>query len=629
MSDYRINGEFRTQKARGVMEVSRGRFHPTARTQGLVQAINVERIAVLPYGVPETFPTFARPCPETPRHGFVESRKVYNLEEALKVYMEAVAADPKAEMLCMPPLTGLASAIANDTGVTWGKGHDGATGGKGPLYDIPCNNKGFSTYMRSWHYWVQNDIPEGAYVELVEDKGKVYVVQVRGGPSVVGNNRRYVPHADYKITRIIQGDPEMQEDMLAWEKEIKDAPDGSVVWLPGSTLASHMAVHGIARGLAVVCDYQMPDKTELLQPADGAPKPLTDLEMMRLADWIRHFDKLDAATNATDIDAGNSSRYHGEHISLSVATLHAMMHWDGSEHLLKLRAHGIVTMAKFIAAACLGEARHFYSHGPGADRTVTPAIDWSKLGGIRPNKPNNSRALVFEKALSIPIKDLCPLVEGAVIDFGGRWGGKRARRGCRGGYGYGGPKWKRSARVGHSLLVALLAFLERPSLARWNDAVACYNLAVNTAHNGGKLLDKFCSFSHIELAAQNPQWGFCTPIAMEIIMGDVLEYTNPYPSHDTWITIGDWQYPERVLEAAISSYNYEARREGSDLHDCEIDCIEHFRLIEQIVLMRLNAEGTPRAPANCDADDFVYGRKPRHLGSYYRRPSWLAQGTLV
>jgi hypothetical protein len=550
------------------------------------------------------------------------------LEDVLRIYAESIQADQNAEVLCMPILSGKASAIANDTGVTWGMGHSGATSGTGPLFEIPCQEPHFTKSLCIWHEWAKADLPEGAYVELVEDKGKVFVVQVRGGPSVVGARTRYVPHPDYKVTDVIYGEPD-DPDMLAWEKRIRDAVPGTLISLPGSSLAGHMAVHGIARGLAVDCSGEVVESGSVIQPESGTPAPLTRLDCARLGKWVRHFETLPLAMSAGDIDRGASYGLYGEQLALSTATLHASPHWGNEDHLLKLRAHGAVVMAKFIAAACLGEARHFNRHGPGTDGAHS-AIKWgefqSKANRVQPPA---GRATIFACALRKSLVELIPYMEGAVRDFGGRWGGKRTRRGSDASTGYGGPKWRRSAKIGLALLKALVAFERRPNLERWLAVLTEYNLAVNAAHNGGKLLDKFTSFSLIDLAAMTPQWGFTSPIAMEIILGDMLSYDVPEHCTSQWITVGGFQWNKKCVEDAIEHYNVLARSEGKELHECSPECPEHFEMVRQLAITHMQIADLQPLSETADAAETLGTLKSRKLGSYYRRPSWLSQGDML
>jgi hypothetical protein len=125
-----------TQKAKGIQGLSRA--HGMLPAQ--VKFPPLDKINVLPYEMPNTlaFPLFARPCPKVPRHGFVESRLGKNQVELLQVFGEARSADPEAEVLTMPQLTGRYSGIATNVGVTWGLGHEGATAGKEPLWNVPC-----------------------------------------------------------------------------------------------------------------------------------------------------------------------------------------------------------------------------------------------------------------------------------------------------------------------------------------------------------------------------------------------------------------------------------------------------------------------------------------------------------
>jgi len=514
--------QLRSQKARGV-----NRAKKIVEYEGPYWLKVAKITAVLPQqGSAEVlesiaYPIFARPCPVRPRHGFVESRVVKNPGQALAVLCETLRADPQGEMMLMPPLSGKASAIATDSGVVWGKGNDGVTAGKGDqfLLPVPALPHTLTEDVRRKDYVLKGDLKGSVYVEAVEDKGKVFLVQMRDGPKDVPVGGNYVPSAGYEVTNVIYHnhnvDPE--PNLLKWEKTIMDAPVGTVIWLPGGSLTSHLAVHGLARKLAVVTVGPQPCVGDVLQPSDTQPKPLKKADFEAMAKYVKR-----------RISGAKKSR-----AAFAVSTLHALSAWGNEPHLLNMRIAGATMMARLLVSACIGEARHFYTCGPGHYSEIAkPALPWKKLIGKSLLSAANScqeveRSVVLEKAYRYSIKTLRVMAAQARKDFRGQWGNGEGDD--QGPTGFGGKKWADSAKIALDLCDAIIAFERTPTEKRWSKLLLAYNMGVAAAHNGGRLLDKWATHDEIDCCATVPQYGLLSPQAMFVAtgvkthMGDHLE----------------------------------------------------------------------------------------------------------
>jgi len=542
--------QFATQKARGIAALT-GIRHWVPEWVGLPQGVTVMPHQIINHW---SLPTFARPCPERPRHGFVESRRVSNVKELLEIFVEARIADPAAEVILMPQCTAKMSAVATDAGVTWGLGNDGVTAG-GRQWDIPCPNGALTKRIHLWSGQYREDIKGGAFLEIVEDKGTPTIVQVRDGPVIAKATGNFIPEKDYRVTHVIYLPNYESSNLLEWERKIQEAPKGSVLVLADTGLSSHFAVHGIVHNLAVITGprddvtHKVPDPIsgeiirqpkvkvgDILQPDNGQPAKLRhkDYKAMRLM-----FRK--GMPFARKEGAG-----------FSTAVLHSMGSWGRERHLLALRVVGAVTMMRLLTAACVGEARHFHCR---ADRaTAKPCVPWKTLMGYRLTANSDvegdgdwdrhedqgsgthfAREQVFLKALAWPIAKLTRLANAAREDLSGAWGGcdaedNRTKYDEKGEIipvdmavasqyqtGFGGPRWRVSAEVAVRLGKALEAFQKRPCEKTWAAVCARYNEGVNCAHNGGKLLDKFCDQSSIDLCAKVPQFGFISRMTYETI----------------------------------------------------------------------------------------------------------------
>ena len=528
---------YRTQKARGVAAVNDIQYI-------LPPWVQPEPFrAILPYSFPNhfEFPLFARPCPETPRHGFVESRECYSIEDLLKVFAETHNQDKNGEVLIMRRLNGRASAVATEGGVTWGVGHDGVTGGKGTQWMIPCPAGWFTKTIHGWDQRFRTDIKGAAYAEIVEHDGEPRIVQLRDGPMVAKVSGNWVPHADYTVTDLITPLVSDLDDLLAWETQCKKAKKGTAVVLQSGGLTSHAAVQAITHGLAVVTNNKACSVGDVLQPEHDQPKKLRrrDFLYMRNAGKKRVF--VDRASAAP----------------LAISTLHAMPLWGREPHLLRLRILGAMTMLRLLAASCIGEDRHYYRCGPGnpvkaqrfrkGKKPGTSRLPWKLLVGNDDGSVVGAqrRSAVQDAVLSQNLKMLRELCRLCAEDFEERgWESGNGNNGfggsqpcgnprceiCHSGdedhdeqvrlrakYGYGGPKWAASARIAENLAVALLAFRDKPNQNTWNDVVSCYNRGVLAAHNGGRALDKFTDWNHIDMCAKAPQFGFMGRMAMECV----------------------------------------------------------------------------------------------------------------
>jgi hypothetical protein len=518
---------FQTQKARGYRIISELPLESMLPWVKRETAFNV-----LPYNMPEWYngPFFARPCPETPRHGFVESRKVTNIKELLDVYVEARIADPMAEVIVMRPLSGKASAVAMESGVTWGKGNDGATGGKGTLWNIPCPAGHFTKTIHTWGPQVRNDIKGSAFLEIVEDAGRPVLVQLRDGPMIEKSSGNYVPQANFKVQNVIRPDGKDYTDLLHWESRCKSMIHGTVV-VGLSSLTNHLAVQAICHGLAVWTTGKEPKDGDILQPDRDQPPPLKRADYLYMKNALKkrvHIDKKSA-------------------VQLCIATLHSMPLWGREKHLLKLRAQSVVTMLRLLSAACIGENRHYNRCGPGSGTKhgvgkQNSRLPWATFMPEGTEWEFSGRQTVHDAIIPKSVAELHGLMTLCEMDFRDKgWESRKIEGGgacgeddceaCSNGeytecseytpgekqYGYGGPKWADAAKIAKDIAAAVIDFRAKPRKDTWDAVVSAYNRGVMAAHNGGRALDKFTDWNYVDLCAKAPQFGFIGQMAMEIV----------------------------------------------------------------------------------------------------------------
>lgn len=433
---------------------------------------------------------FARPCPMTPRHGFVESREIRTYADFLEVYKETIAEDPEGEVIIAKKLNGRFSAVATNAGVSFGLSNDGATSGKSVLIPAPVDkNKWNSSVWIPANVRKEIGLNDTMYIELVEHKGNMILVQRRNGPEQTAQTN-YIPK-EMLVKRIITPE-EVNHILLEWEKLIKNTDqEGTVVYLAGQTLSSHYSVHAIEHDMAVVTDH-CPTIGFTLSPTPTR-KRLTKTDYEYIS---RHMSRILAHVKLNKIDIDGQKAI----TATSVATFHAQSLWDNQPHLLKLRAWGLLSMARLLYAACKGEIRYWKSAGPGRYKEKAK----TKFSTTR---YNNYRMALAENSLGDIIQDL----ENIEADFD--------TDGWRGSFG--GRNWAQVANYTKKYVEALARFIETPTATNWKKLIMAANIALNTAHNTGKALNKFIESHWLSVLANAPGYGFCNAFAGAVVIDSI------------------------------------------------------------------------------------------------------------
>lgn len=235
-----------------------------------------------PFGTCHTL--FARPCPKTPRHGFVDSRIISSWEELVRVAAESLAADEDAEVALAESLDAQFNGILTPTSLSIGAGNDGATSGhdsftvhfKNAIDAKEFHIKKFDKdvgYQRCaapyWHYQrcAAPYITDSPYVELIykRDSKDCLVVQLRNGPKVSASID-FIPE-NTEVTKVIRA----EGDLLQWEAMTANCQKGTVCYHPGGSQASHYSVHCVNNGIPVIISYE-PRVGDFLAKIDGCEK---------------------------------------------------------------------------------------------------------------------------------------------------------------------------------------------------------------------------------------------------------------------------------------------------------------------------------------------------------------------
>ncbi len=514
----------RTDKAKSIYNLSRGYYSPICCNIGLVSKPQMSSVRYPPASMPN-FPTFARPCPVKPRHGFVESRIVDSPTDLLNMYVTTLRIEQEAEVVCMPRYTALISAVATNSGVTWGMGNDGVTAGKDTETTFIAAPSNVEYVRRQLHRGAGNSgaaslsFKKCPYFEIVEHKKDAFCVQVREGPALPVESDFIPCTTKIKQVRILSkarfgGLP----DLMDWEKICKKLPPDTVVHFPGGNLASHYAIHAIQRGIPVLCGKAKPGVGETIHPTPNTVHAFTQKDRVRFNKWVAYWDRTltikecyklvardgDGADWTPQSYAYNlkACRYM---LATAVATVHASLNWDNRPVYLALRAFAAVTIAKFVTAACVGENRHYYKCGPGHGYVNTDdngekhvilsakaTFPWKQFG-VEPK--TNMRTKVYQEVLGMSLKDMKKLPGYCVEDF--------SHEGWQKDSSYGGPKWAQCAQHADTLINLMW-----PHVQPWEEILGELNRTVNAVHNGGRILTKWLQDNQLNILAEAPAMGF-------------------------------------------------------------------------------------------------------------------------
>lgn len=419
---------------------------------------------------------FIRPCPEFPRHGFVDSRPVDlsdpNIYENIKaVFTAARAADPNSELLLTREVESIYNLILTPTRMAIGAGNAGATSGHGSL-SIPLMGAEFYSVNK---FMGSNDPLEpivraagikptdDPYIEVVvasdakvmsevTDPG-VFFTQLRAGvkiPSHIGGD--YIPD-EITVTSIVPA----SDDLLEWEKQVKTLSRGAVVVHLGGTLISHYGVHCLYNNVPILTT-RIPEVGETLHPT--AKMVFPDLEA---------FSRGLAAGAVIPIEGGDevSTHTYPKFPLLSCAgvvkfllSIHHNSGVMGGDDGVWLGAATSLMMRVGMAASH-GEARHADACRRGQEfRDIIYKASIQDFFGARRTLGKAQNRFMYYSG----------------------WGGS-----------YGGKAWAKCTDSLITLDGEIKDFLANPTQDGIAEIVSQLNIAINQAHNGGWWLNKFVS----------------------------------------------------------------------------------------------------------------------------------------
>lgn len=450
-------------------------YHP--KTQ---KAISVKVLADNFYQVPnhriqsahtpieeKYLPSFVRPCPIKARHGFVGSEYCTSVEQAERVRLKTLEADSQGEIILMSKVDARLSAVLTPNAIAIGKGNDGATAGKNSLY-IPLASVHIDKSMRA-----QAGVTECPYIEvLYETPYSMKFVQLRNGVSNndIGDFSEAWICKDMTIEKILMSSDysDMEFEAIA----VEYANTNTVVSHIGGSMSSHHSQHSRKANLPVF--YKTTPYVGDKIKKNFFPPP---------SKFARVIDGLKAETILNQSEQGSM-----ELLLTAVHQSSIMIGDNNGAFLVGLAVRKILSLAY---SACIGEARHA-------------------------NKKKLSRESIYSKVLKVGTSaSRKRLLNARKLFYTHKWPA-----------GYGGLNWAQCSEVTLKLEHALGLFTKKPNEKNLQEVLSAVHSVINTAHNNGAFLNKFCQTSLFDSASVGDIKVTCKAMFKAFLL---IEYANEIP----------------------------------------------------------------------------------------------------
>ncbi len=406
-------------------------------------------------------PSFARPCPKTPKHGFVESRKIETKEELLELWKQVRKIDPNGEIILGPNYrrVDFNAIYVNSGQLSIGPDNDGATGGKDSVIFPVSPQKFNQNFLKT----IGVKKGDAVYIEAIYSTKDDYLdpvwnlTQMRGGPAIAGVAVDYVPKKTV-VKEIINP----SHDLLEWEKTAKNLKPGSVVYGRGYTLASHAAVHCILNKVPFMTSRE-PKIGEVLVPSNDQEAKLN----------VNQFRK---GVRAALASAAKLEQVRAFNFALSV--LHNWAYLKNSEHAAWLLGAASTMYAQVCLTLVLGEYRH------GSGNEIKSLSNFSREG-------------IYDKVMEDTTYFIPKLPKILKNFYADRWSD-----------GFGGFPWATCAWYTYRLWQAIINTYEMKATnindKRVFSLIDAINKTTNLAHNNGWWFNKFTDQSTLDFAADKP-----------------------------------------------------------------------------------------------------------------------------
>ncbi len=420
------------------------------------------------------FPIFVRPCPTVPKHGFVDSIICNNAEELNALSNETFKVEEDAEILVTKPVDSAFNAIINGGVITFAKGNDGATSGKGVQYFYINDDPLSKAINLDPNILLEGEVP---FYEMVFSKeGESRLVQVRSAPGTP-RAKDFIPHK-VEIKKIIKA----EGDLLEWEEKMVGIdPLTTVIDHLGGSLSSHYAIHSIINKIPIFTTYS-PKVGDVIEPTVESPDINDDDRESFKEAFIAGFNSAPYVYKNMNFKKSQDARPILLGIlELSLATLHNFSGLSLSrDYDLLGVVLGLFVRTTFAVSA--GEARH--------SSKKSEFIKSYKFGKKMEKffkKCSYDREICYNTMFSKKTKKCIEDIEIIYYIFKDLpWTSS-----------YGGRKWA-------SCTESSIKLFNAGARGDIESVVSLFNRVINEEHNGGKYLNKLILISQFDEAANNP-----------------------------------------------------------------------------------------------------------------------------
>lgn len=445
-------GRGTTQKAKGLEFLSRVYAHSYPEVLEILAIVrtpeDIDRLfpEVVDCGYQVTLEAsasyFARPCPQTPQHGFVDSRKFEGPDALKQILRETLAADPNGEVMITPWIPSRLNAIWTPGGITIGAGHDGATSGRSTMTFPMIAAKAHPEWWWSSVYALRdagvNYPAQWPYIEaVVSAGGNLTVTQLRAGEPLAGSGPDYIP----RTTLVEQVISPAGEDLLTWQSKMIALAGSTtlVVYHPGGSMLDHYAVHARINKIPLITSFE-PRVGDTLEPTTAAPP----FDPAKVLDGLVYADSVSLREDAPRRAAAQLCLL-GTHHALALTGENSW--WVGVAAGFALRLGTI---------ALKGEARHW-------------------------NDKHPERWELYDQVANRSIASNRAALRGLINLFRyGKWNSSM-----------GGHKWAQCGAALAPLFEAVGDLVRDPSQDTVEELIGALHVVINQAHNNGWWFNKF------------------------------------------------------------------------------------------------------------------------------------------
>lgn len=449
--------KIRTQKAKGILNCLReilNKYDPYM-TQFFEEITHkyIQHIGDIKHN--KYTPAFARPCPTRPRHGFVDSKIIKSNKELTLLWNRMIEHDPNGEMILGPYFPHVNyNFVYIDSGLlSIGEGNDGATGGKKSI-NFTVAPHSFTNTIKRKSGISEN---EAVYLEAIKPNGREWALtQIRGGPIINTVCPDFVAKK-VVVKQIIKPN----NNLLEWEKQTKTLKNGTVVYAPGHTLASHAAIHCVINNIPFITSHR-PQIDDTLHSTQGKK---------RNPNFRREQFKRGVIVG---INICRSSRRRDiiKLFYFSISVLHNWAYIKHSEHADWLLGASSIILSKLCTALLLGEHRH---------------VDYGMA----------CREKIYIDTLNNSTEPMYKLPEIFKDFYFREWE-----------TGFGGIPWANCAWYSNELWKSIIRTYNNKNITISEKEIAglvsIINKVVNLAHNNGWWFNKFTNKRNMNFIARSP-----------------------------------------------------------------------------------------------------------------------------